>query len=190
MMTLDLVLIILVILFLALGGLTLHYNRIISQRNVKLRRILNGLEAYRKMMDSQIEHSLDTPKNPQNTSPLDEGQRFFVKMDAKMSIEKPFLDPSFDHNDLVHFSGVPAYEFVKLMPNYSDPNNAKSYINSRRAEYGAQLIVERPELSIEEIAQECGFRKTAAFVVAFKFAFGLTPKDYREKAGQLLKAEV
>ena len=189
-MMLDLILIILVVLLLALGGLTLYYTRIIRQRNEKLRRILNGLEAYRKMMDSQIEHSLDTPKNPQNSSPLDEGQRFFVKMDAKMSIEKPFLDPSFDHNALIRFSGVPPHKFVRLMPSYSDPNNAKSYINSRRAEYGAQLIVERPELSIDEIASECGFRKTAAFVVAFKFAFGLTPKDYREKTGQLLKAEV
>ena len=183
MLMFDLILIILVVLLLALGGLTLYYNRIIRQRNEKLRRILNGLEAYRKMMDSQIEHSLDTPKNPQNSSPLDEGQRFFVKMDAKMSVEKPFLDPSFDHNALIRFSGVPPHKFVRL-------NNAKSYINSRRAEYGAQLIVERPELSIDEIALECGFRKTAAFVVAFKFAFGLTPKDYREKAGQLLKAEV
>lgn len=188
--TIILILIFVVILLLTVGGVSLYFNHIIRQRNKKLRRILNGLEAYRKMMNEQIESSSTTPKKTESISAIDEGQQFFVKMDAKVSAEKPFINPKFDHLALIKFSGVPEKKFCSLMPRYSDPKNTMSYINSRRAEYGAQLILEQPELSIEEIAERCGFRKTAAFVVAFKFAFGITPWKYRDSTSQLLKKKV
>ena len=52
------ILISIVIVLLVLGGISLHYNRIISQRNEQLLRILNALDDYRAIMGEE-ELSLD-----------------------------------------------------------------------------------------------------------------------------------
>ncbi len=187
-----------VILLFAFGGVSLHYNRIISQRNEKLRRILNGLEAYRKLMNDmplplaeQEEKANKQKEQPKGkfaeVALIDEGQKFFVEMDARMTKEKPFKDPDFDHQAMIKFMGVTQETFCKLMPRYSDPVNVISYINSRRAEYGAQLIMQYSDSTIDEIANRCGFTNAADFISAFKFAFGITPNDYLNSIDKMFK---
>jgi len=185
-----------VILLLVLGGVSLYYNRIISQRNEKLRRILNGLEAYREMMDDKplaiLEQKEEEPESHPKTKTakvayINEGQKLFVEMDARMTKEKPFTDPSFDHQSLIRFLGVEQEAFCMLMPRYSNPGNTISYINSRRAEYGAQLIMEHPDYTMNDIAAKCGFKNIVAFTNAFKFAFGITPSDYMNGMNQMFK---
>ena len=44
------ILVVIVIVLLVLGGIGIHYNRIISQRNEQLRRILNALDDYRAIV--------------------------------------------------------------------------------------------------------------------------------------------
>lgn len=187
-----------VVLLLVLGGVILYYNQIISQRNEKLRRILNGLEAYREMMDDkplaileQKELELKPEKHSESQKAkvayINEGQKLFVEMDARMTKEKPFTDPNFDHQSLIRFLGVEQEAFCMLMPRYSNPGNTISYINSRRAEYGAQLIMEHPDYTMNDIAAKCGFKNIVAFTNAFKFAFGITPSEYLNGMNQMFK---
>jgi len=192
------ILLIIVILLLIIGAIILHYNRIIRQRNKKLRRILNGLEAYRKMIEDKAlplpeqENVVVKPKkSPKEKlakgTNMDDGQKFFVNMDALMTKEKPFTNPDFDHNELIKLMGVTQDTFIKLLPRYSDPEDMISYINSRRTEYGAQLIIEHPEYKMDDISIKCGFRNTSTFNSAFKFAFGITPTDYYNSMNHLFK---
>ena len=52
------------------------------------------------------------------------------------------------------------------------------YINSKRIDKAIHLIAEK-ELSMLEIANECGFNNTANFNKIFKRHTGMTPREYR-----------
>ena len=196
--TIIVILILVVILLLVLGGISLYYNRLISQRNEQLRRILNALDDYRAIV-GEGELSLDEQeevlkeqqsKQKQRTAKvvqMDEGQSFFVKMDARMNKEKPFTDPDFDHYALIEFMGVSKETFCELVPRYTDPERTNDYIKSLRAEYAAKMLMEHSDYSMDDIASKCGFTNIAAFNSAFKFSFGITPTEYVNSVSQMFK---
>ncbi len=54
-----------------------------------------------------------------------------------------------------------------------------SYINALRIEKARQTLIERPELSIAEVAAACGFEEPSYFAKLFRRATGFTPKEHR-----------
>lgn len=190
------ILIIFVIVLIAFGWYIIRYNRIISQRNEQLRRILTALDDYRALvtdgvlsLDEQeavLKKKLSKPKEVEIFQ-KDENQSFFVKMDARVNKERPYTDPDFDQDALIRFMGVSRETFCKLVPRYTDPDRTLDYINSLRAEYAAKILMEHPEYSTDDIACMCGFKNTAAFISGFKFAFGITPLDYLSGISQMFK---
>ena len=190
------ILVIIVIALIVMGCYSLHYNRIISQRNEQLRRILTALDEYRAIVGDEV-LSLDEqeeilknklPKEKKDKKvQKDEELSFFVKMDARVNKERPFTDPNFDHDALVKFMGVSNETFCKLVPRYKDPDRTLDYINSLRAEYAAKILMEQSEYSTDDIASKCGFKNTAAYLSAFKFAFGITPTDFLNSMNQMFK---
>ena len=190
------ILIIIVIALVVMGCYGLYYTKTIRQRNEQLRRILTALDDYRAIvgdealsLDEQEEILKDKLSKPKKAkvAPKGEEQSFFVKMDARVNKEKPFTDPDFDHDALVKFMGVSYETFCKLAPRYKDPERTLDYINSLRAEYAAKILMDHSDYSMEDIARKCGFRNTAAFISAFKFAFGITPTDYLSSMSRMFK---
>ena len=200
------ILIVIVIVLIVLGGYSLYHNRVITQRNEQLRRILTALDDYRAMVGSGVldqasdqgralslddqeevlKKKLSKPKEAK-VAQKDEEQNFFVMMDARVNKEKPFTDPDFDHAALVKFMGVSHETFCKLVPRYKDPERTLDYINSLRAEYAAKVLMEHSDYSTDDIAVKCGFRNTAAYINAFRFAFGITPTDYLGSMSRMFK---
>ena len=192
------ILIFIVIALIVMGCYSIRYNRIISQRNEQLRRILTALDDYRAIvgdgvlsLDEQEEILKDklTKTKEVKVVQKDEEQNFFVMMDARINKEKPFTEPDFDQAALIQFMGVSHEAFCKLVPRYKDPDRTLDYINSLRAEYGARLIMEYPHKEIDPIATECGFIGVDDFNRAFKFALGVTPTEYRNSMPKLFKDE-
>lgn len=189
-------LILVVIVLIVMGCYSIRYNRIISQRNEQLRRILTALDNYRAIVGDGV-LSLDEQeailkyklKKTKEALPLkkDGEQNFFVMMDARINKERPYTDPTFDQDALIKFMGVSRETFCNLVPRYKDPDRTFDYINSLRAEYGARLIIEHPHEEIETIAKECGFIGVDVFNSAFKFALGVTPAEYRNSMIKLFK---
>ena len=190
------ILLVIVIALIVIGGYSLYYNRIISQRNEQLRRILMALDEYRALvgeevltLDEQEEvlmHKLSKPKKTK-AAQEDEGQNFFVMMDARVNKEKPFTDPDFDHDALIKFMGVSHETFCKLVPRYTDPDRTLDYINSLRAEYAAKILMEHSDYSTDDIVSKCGFKNVAAYNSAFRFAFGITPNDFLTSMSKMFK---
>ncbi len=52
------------------------------------------------------------------------------------------------------------------------------YAWSLRVEHAAQLLVQTPKCSIQEIAYQCGFVSTAHFSRAFKERYAMTPREF------------
>ncbi len=197
--TIIIILILFVILLMVLGGVSLYYNRIVSRRNEQLLRILNALDDYRVIvadgelsLDEQEKAVMKKQSKPKTAKvvQLDEGQAFFVKMDARVNKEKPFTNPDFDQQSLVEFMNVDLDTFCKLVPRYEDPERTLEYINSLRAEYAAKILMEHSDYSMDDIAGICGFRNTASLNSVFKFAFGITPTDYLNGVKQMFKKKV
>ena len=198
------ILIIIVIVLIVMGYYSLRHNRIISQRNEQLRRILTALDDYRAIVGDKVlaqagdqgrALSLDEQEDILNDKlskamkafQKDDDQNFFVKMDARINKEKPFTDPDFDQDALIKFMGVSQETFCKLLPRYKDPNRTLDYINSLRAEYAAKLLMEHKDCSAEEIVRWCGFRNIAAYKSAFRFSFGIIPTEYVRCMNQMFK---
>lgn len=190
------ILMIIVIALIVIGGYSLYHNRVVSQRNEQLRRILTALDDYRAIVGDEA-MSLDEQEKilMKKLSKSKEGkvvqkgeeQSFFVKMDARINKEKPFTDPDFDQDALVKFLGVSHETFCELVPRYIDPDRTLDYINSLRAEYAAKLLMEHPDCSAEEIVRWCGFKNIAAYKSAFRFSFGIIPTEYVRCMNQMFK---
>ena len=56
----------------------------------------------------------------------------------------------------------------------------RQYIISYRLKL-AKSMLELTSKPTQEIAEECGFTDSSYFAKSFKSAFGITPKDYRNK---------
>jgi len=190
------VLVFIVIALIVMGCYSIHYNKIISQRNEQLRRILTALDDYRSIVGDEVlsldeqeeilKKNLSKPKKVKAVQKDDE-QNFFVMMDARINKEKPFTDPDFDHDALIKFMGVSYEAFCKLVPRYTDPDRTLDYINSLRAEYAAKILMECSDFSMDDIATRCGFKNTATFNSAFKFSFGITPTEFLSSMSLMFK---
>ena len=195
--TIIIILILFVILLMVLGGVSLYYNRIVSRRNEQLLRILNALDDYRAIvgdgalsldeLEEAMKQSQPKPKTTAKTVPMDDGQAFFVKMDARVNKEKPFTDPNFNQQALAEFMEVDLETFRKLVPRYKDPDRTLDYINSLRAEYAAKILMDHSDYSVDEMISKCGFKDAAAYISTFKFAFGITPTEYLRGISQMFK---
>lgn len=189
------ILVFIIILLLALGCYGLYHNKVISRRNEQLLRILNALDDYRALVAdgalSLDKQEMMLKKNKPSKSakqvPTGGDQAFYVKMDARVNKEKPFTNPDFNQYLLAEFMGVDVETFRQQVPRYKDPDRTLEYINSLRAEYAAKLLMEQADYSIEDMVSKCGFKDSAAFNSAFRFAFGITPTEYVQSMSSLFK---
>lgn len=75
---------------------------------------------------------------------------------------------------------------VPLHPNYFIPYFRQyfsmppmEYVNAMRLEKAAQLLIETPEMRIEQAAYSVGFNDYRYFTRSFKKRYGLSPSEYR-----------
>lgn len=196
-------LVVLVVIVVLLALVILYYVRYIRRRNVELRHVLNSLDAYRRAVINgesltspdvvaAIEElrSVQLPEDDlseEENAPDDEDRRLFVEMDTQVTRDRLFLKPGLGREDLMRLIGVDKNRFGKMMGKYSDASNTSVYINSKRVEFGARLLLEHPEYTIATVATECGMSNTVTFNRIFKETYNMTPSEYREKMGGMLQ---
>lgn len=168
---------IILILSTGLGALALYYSRNIQRRNKELLKVQNSLDAGQEV---DTEETAVTNKDQNDEQPaIDENERLFIQLDELITRDKLFLKPTFSRDDMARLIGVDKNRIGHIMSNYSSASNASVYINSKRVEYGAKLLLEHPDYTISAIAQECGMSNTVTFNRTFKEIFGMTPSEYR-----------
>lgn len=57
----------------------------------------------------------------------------------------------------------------------------RDYLVSYRISRSMELLIEKPELSVTEVAITSGFNDVSHYIQCFKKKNGMTPKDYRDK---------
>ena len=193
------------VLGIIIAFVVLYYLRYIRHRNVELLKVLNSLDAYRRAVINGASptspevvaaleemRALQLPKDlptDEIEEPDDEDRRLFVEMDKQVTRDQLFLKPGLGREDLMRLIGVDKNRFGKMMSKYSDASNTSVYINTKRVEFGARLLLEQPEYTIATIATECGMSNTVTFNRTFKEVYGITPSEYREKMKNVLNVE-
>ena len=187
------------------GLVVLYYVRIIRKRNLAYLKLFNSLDAYRRAVVNASEPAspevmaalekvaaVQLPNDvasKKDEEPDDEDRRLFVEMDTKVTRDRLFLKPGLGREDLMRLIGVDKNRFGKMMSKYSDASNTSVYINTKRVEYGAKLLVEHPEFTVATVATECGMSTPVTFNRLFKETYNMTPSEYRERMMTVLQAE-
>ena len=180
---------VILIIGMVMGAMILYYTRRLRHSNAALFKALNSLEAYRNRTIAPTQEPISpidpinpiapTPPTTSPTSP-DENERLFVELDSQITRDRLFLKPNFGRDDMARLIGVDKNRIGHIMSRYSSASNASVYINTKRVEYGAKLLLKHPEYTIAAIATECGMNNTVTFNRTFKEVYGMTPSEYRE----------
>ena len=195
-----------IVVVIALVLVILYYVRYIRRRNIEMHHVLNSLDAYRRAVmkgasptSPEVVAAIEElraatlPEDMEQRGgeePDDEDRRLFVEMDTQVTRDRLFLKPGLGREDLMRLIGVDKNRFGKMMGKYSDASNTSVYINSKRVEYAAQLLLDHPEYTIATVASECGMSNTVTFNRIFKDTYNMTPSEYREKMNGILPTSV
>lgn len=102
----------------------------------------------------------------------------FLKIEKIIFDKNLFMHHKLTREELAEAAGISITTFNILFARFSKvPFN--NYINELRMERAAKLLKEKPNYSIEAIAQECGVPVRQTFYRLFAKKFGMTPAEYR-----------
>lgn len=139
-------------------------------------RVEKLLDRHLRLRD-KFSNSADTDKEQKLT---DAEQRFLAKavdfiyqlldkrhLDVNTLAEKLCMSPRQLHRKLVAITG----------------DSPATYMLKIKMQKARNLLETKPGLTIEDIADRCGFEHTPNFYSAFKKTYGVTPMDYRRGIG-------
>lgn len=113
----------------------------------------------------------------------DETKKLIVeKLNRVMREEKPFLKPDFSLPDLAQQLSTP----VHVLSFVINDGLGKSFFEmmaEHRIEEAKQLLKEKTNIKVEEIAGQVGYNSKSSFNTAFKKLTGKTPSEYRSTQG-------
>ena len=104
----------------------------------------------------------------------------FKKMVEAILDEQLYTMPKFGRSEMMkrfHMTGK------SISTAFSENGTSvPEFIRECRLEHARQLIVERPDMTLVEIATASGFVHASTFTVDFKNKYGVSPTKYREQA--------
>ena len=78
---------------------------------------------------------------------------------------------------IADLSGFSKFHFSRLFKQFTNMSYYK-YLNKKRIEYAEKLLVNK-ELTITEVALQCGFSSLSAFIRMFKIVKECTPTEFK-----------
>ncbi|MBS1491216.1 MAG: AraC family transcriptional regulator [Bacteroidetes bacterium] len=106
-------------------------------------------------------------------------QQLVIKLNELMTEEKPFLKPDFSLPELANRMKISVHQLSQVINN----GLGKSFfemIATFRIEEAKRLLREKPNIKVEEIAEEVGYNSKSSFNSTFKKLTGKTPGEWRE----------
>ena len=97
-----------------------------------------------------------------------------------MDLEKPFLDPDLNLDDLAGMLNISRHLTSQLINEYFG-NNFHDFINRYRICEAKALILGENDLNVYEVALKSGFNNRISFYRAFKKCEGLAPTEFKAK---------
>jgi AraC-like DNA-binding protein len=166
---------------MALAVIIIRKNRIISHKNQSLVGQITEAIKYKEMYWDVKRAQTPAPAASDDLNALTDKQ-LFRHIHSVIIREHLFLDPRFGRQTVIDRFQLSKERVGAIFSRYTDYNKMSNYIQQLRLEYAAQLLVEQPELSIVQIASDCGFSSKSYFSTRFRHHFGMTPTEFRDNA--------
>ena len=112
-------------------------------------------------------------------------QSLLTELDRRMDLEKMYLDPTLNLQQLASALGIKPHQTSQLLNQYKKAGFS-DFINAYRVEHFKSAIFDpaNAHLSILAVAFESGFNSKAAFNAVFKKMTGLTPSGFAKQASR------
>ncbi len=102
----------------------------------------------------------------------------FKTIDKIIREERLYAQVNLLREDIMERFGIGRHRLNDQLNAFADGMSFPQYINSIRMEIAYDLLTNRPEMKITEIAREVGFT-APNFREQFKRCYGITPAEYR-----------
>ena len=178
-----------VIVLLALIGVTtlaavvLRKNRIIHRKNQSLAQQITEAMIYKEKYLQQVAENTYSECEPTDPDKLTDEQLFLYLNDVIVR-ERLFLAPNFDRQQIMDRFQLSKERVGAAFSKGSQYAKLTDYMQELRLEYSTLLMSNNPDMSISQIALECGFSSYAYYGKCFRHRFGMTPTEFRQSASQ------
>lgn len=129
---------------------------------------------------SEASGLLGQPDQPQPAAdPLADDNALFEQLSGAIIRERMYLDPHFGRQTLADRFGISNQRIGAAFAQGSPHASLPSYISELRLGYSCQLLHDRPDMTIDEVAVASGFTNYAVYARSFKKRYDVTPTEYR-----------
>jgi AraC-like DNA-binding protein len=167
----------------ALAVVVLRKNRIIHSKNQSLTQQITETMIYKERYMQQMAESMRSADKPTDPDKLTDEQLFQYINDVIVR-ERLFLAPNFDRQQIMDRFQLSKERVGAAFSKGSQYAKLTDYTQELRLEYSTLLMSSRPDLSISQIAIDCGFSSYAYYGKCFRHRFGMTPTEFRTSAEQ------
>lgn len=157
-------------------------NRILVQQITEALTVKEQLKAEREQARATLKEKQQTVTPPVDATDLSilSDIELFHHLSNAIERDQLFLDPNCDRQMLTERFSLPKERIGNAFVRGGGYNNVSAYINTLRLDYAAQMLTDRTDLDVSQVAQASGFSSHRYFSTCFKQRFGLSPSDYRE----------
>ena len=159
---------------LAVLAILIFFMLHIKRKNRDLENVICSLEEKQRLLGRIIPSSSALSHNDEN-----ENLQKFLEMERIIDEQKTYLDPTANIDMVMERAGYSRRTSTKLIQQFASTNKRLDYLNKKRVEYAAYLLVAEPSLSSKEVGARSGFYEDSTFRRNFKKYYGVTPTAYR-----------
>lgn len=173
-----LIVVIVLIALAALAASVIVKNRSIYRKNQSLARQITEAMTYKKRYLQLTEESTRTASEPTAPGKLSDEQLFQYINDIIVR-ERLFLAPDFNRQTIMDRFQLSKDRLGAVFSKGSQYARLTDYTQELRLEHSTLLMTEHPDMTISQIAQDCGFSSYDYFGRCFRKRFGMTPTEFR-----------
>ncbi|MFA7686820.1 MAG: AraC family transcriptional regulator [Moheibacter sp.] len=109
-------------------------------------------------------------------------KRIFEKLVHLMETEKTYKEPNLTVNNIAKQIQTNRNYLSNSITTYAN-TNFNNFINSYRIREAKRMILQNPDLTLNEVMYTCGFNSRTPFYMAFQKFTGMSPQQFKDLSG-------
>jgi len=159
-----------------------------KQKNYIIVKQISEASKYKQEYESLVAERIEAQKASDAQADTDPpvayaemtNEELFSYISGVIVREKLFLDPYFDRKSVVARFHISEKLIGAAFSKGSEYKSLPGFVREQRLLYACQLLREKPELSIKEVAAASGFSNQPRFNMDFKERYSFSPSEYRQ----------
>ncbi len=151
--------------------------RLVS-RNLDLSERLEENVEFRRRADVARE-LLENNAERQRNADLQDDSQLMALIELRVEADRPHLKADFNAADLAHLLGVSQERLNRLFRHQSIHRTPEAYIDNLRVLAALKMLRDKPQWTIQAIADECGLGNVRTLQRRVQEVIGMSPMEYR-----------